>query len=640
MKLKVHDGSFIDEKGRTVLLRGVNLSGSSKVPFKPNGATHIKTDFRDNENVSFVGRPLPLKEAPEHFHRLKQWGFNSLRVLITWEAIEHEGPKKYDTEYLDYLEELIKLAVDNDFFIYIDPHQDVWSRMTGGDGAPGWTFEKVGLDYTKFNASEAACVMQYRYDPEDPSKFLPLYWAGNHYRLACGTMWTLFFGSKDFAPSSKINGNATQDYLQGHFFEAMKQVALRVKDYPEVLGFDILNEAPEGLIEKYVDGSEWEGKSEVLGHVFTPFDAMLTGAGYTRILGFQEMKRFGIKETRKDELNGNKVSCWLEGARDIWREEGVWGLDNDNNPIILNNEYFVFKDGKKIEFYKDYFSPFFKNYSEAIRKVFPNAIIFFTGPSEKILKGGELDIKIPENSVHAAHWYDVATVGTKKAMLKANYNLITGKPVVGKGNVKKMFKSQLESVKKYANTYLGGIPTIIGEFGLAYDINNKEAYVKFKNDPEEAWNTHVEALTMYYNALDANLLHSNQWNYTPDNTNEWGDMWNLEDFSMFSVDQLIDSSDIHSGGRAIKGFCRPRFIYCTGKPLEMSFKLKEGIFTFNFDGDSSIADYTIIYIPKIQYPNGYNVEVSEGEIIKKDEEQLLFLKINENGPHSIQITRI
>lgn len=145
---------------------------------------------------------------------------------------------------------------------------------------------------------------------------------------------------------------------------------------------------------------------------------------------------------------------------------------------------------------------------------------------------------------------------------------------------------------------------------------------------------------MYYNALDANLLNSIQWNYTVDNTNERGDMWNLEDLSIFSKDQQTDPNDINSGGRAIQGFCRPRYIYCAGKPLKMEFQFKEGTFLFNFEGDSSISDYTVILVPKIQYPKGFNVEISEGEITKKEEEQLIFIKIKENGFHSVKITKI
>ncbi len=111
--LKVEKGWFVDENGRKVLLRGVNLGGSTKVPVSPNGATHIKTNFRDHKDVSFVGHPFPLKEADEHFNRLKHWGFNCLRFLVTWEAIEHKGPKQYDKEYLDYIEEMIKIFLFN-----------------------------------------------------------------------------------------------------------------------------------------------------------------------------------------------------------------------------------------------------------------------------------------------------------------------------------------------------------------------------------------------------------------------------------------------------------------------------------------------------------------------------------------------
>lgn len=639
MTLRIDHERFIDEKGRTVLLRGVNLGGSSKIPLTPNGATHIKTDFTDHRDISFVGRPFPLKEADEHYKRLKNWGFNCLRFLVTWEAIEHKGPKQYDKEYLDYLEEVLRIAGEYGFYIFIDPHQDVWSRMTGGDGAPGWVFKKVGLDFTKFESSEATFVMQHRYDPSDLTKYLPMQWMGNTYRFANGTMWSLFFGGKDFAPSCKVDGISAQDYLQSHFIDVIKQLALKIKDNPHILGFDILNEPPEGWIGKFVDGSEWEGKSDVIGHVFTPIDAMLTGAGFNRTIGYQEVKRFGIKETRKDELNPEKKSCWLKGFEDIWKKEGVWGLDKDENPTILKNDYFMDKNGEKINFYRDYMSPFLKTYTEAIRSEFSNAIIFLTGPMESVMKGESFELDIPTNSVHAAHWYDVATTGTKRAMLKANYNLITGKPVVGKKNVQEMFFSQLEIIKNYATSFFGGIPTIIGEFGLPYDLNKKEAYEKLKTEPEEAWKIHVKALNNYYNGLDANLLHALQWNYTPDNTNEWGDQWNLEDLSIFSRDQQVDPDDINSGGRAIKGFCRPRFIFCSGIPLKMEFKIKEGKFFFEFDGDSTIIAPTTLYIPNIQYPNGYEIEVSEGEIQKEEDGQIVIVKIKEDGIHTVSVTR-
>ena len=640
MTLSIKKEWFIDEKGRTVLLRGVNLGGSSKVPVTPNGATHIKTDFSDYREVSFVGHPFPIKEADEHYKRLKHWGFNCLRFLVTWEAIEHQGPKQYDKEYLDYVEELLKIAESYRFYTCIDPHQDVWSRMTGGDGAPCWTFEKVGLDNTKFDASEAAFVMQYRYDPEDPKKYPPMYWSGNTYRFANGTMWTLFFGGNDFAPSVKIEGVNVQDYLQNHFFDAIKQVALRVKDNPYILGFETLNEPNEGWIGKYVDGREWEGISEVLGYAFTPIDAMLTGAGYPRTIGYREVKRFGVKETRRDELNRDKISCWLEGIEDIWKKEGVWGLDDNNNPIVLNNDYFVIKNEKKVDFCRDYLSPFIKRYTEAIRSVITNAIIFFGGSSESMMKGEPLYLDLPNNIVNAAHWYDVATIGTKRAMIKANFNIITGKPVIGKKNVQKMFSSQLGNIKSFSKSIHGGIPSLIGEFGLTYDLNKKEAYEIFKIEPRQAWKTHVKALNMYYNSLDANLLSSTQWNYTADNNNMWGDLWNLEDLSIFSRDQQIDPSDINSGGRAIEGFCRPHFIRCAGIPLKMEFNIKDGIFNFEFDGKTSIQAPTIIYIPKIHYPNGYEINVSEGEIKKEEDLQLVLVKIKEDGVHTINITKI
>ena len=159
---------------RRLLLRGVNLSGNCKLPTSPVGYTHLNQHwsalkFPDvAESISFVGRPFPLEEAREHYARLQRWGFNCARFLVTWEAIEHAGPGKYDVEYLDYLEEVVRMAGEYGIYVFIDPHQDTWSRMSGGSGAPAWTFEVAGLDVGALEEAGAAFTMSMA---KDPAKF-------------------------------------------------------------------------------------------------------------------------------------------------------------------------------------------------------------------------------------------------------------------------------------------------------------------------------------------------------------------------------------------------------------------------------------------------------------------------------------
>ena len=116
---------FKDDDGRTLILHGVNLGGSSKVPFRPNGATYLREGLNDHRNVSFVGRPFPLEQADEHFARLRAWGLTFVRLLVTWEAIEHAGPGVYDQEYLDYVYAVVRKAGEHGIHLFIDPHQEV-----------------------------------------------------------------------------------------------------------------------------------------------------------------------------------------------------------------------------------------------------------------------------------------------------------------------------------------------------------------------------------------------------------------------------------------------------------------------------------------------------------------------------------
>jgi hypothetical protein len=633
MRLSIDGEWFVDDKGRKVLLRGVNLSGSSKMPARPNGATHIKTDFRDHKDVSFVGRPFPLKEADEHLRRIKHWGFNAIRFLLTWEAIEHAGPGEYDTEYLDYVEEVIKRVDSHGLHVIIDPHQDVWSRMSGGDGAPGWTFEVVGIDFSKFDETGAATLMQHRFDPTVPKTFGPLSWSQNRVAFASSAMWTLFLGGEEFAPSCTVNGTSAQKFLQEHYTNALAQVARRVRNLDCVLGFEPINEPNQGWIGTRVDGSDSD-LGEVLGHAYTPIDAMLTASGYSREISFREVKRLGIKETRRDLINPDGVSVWSDDSKDIWRNEAVWTIDKNGVPQILRNEHFMGTD-----FYRDHLSPFIFSCTDTIRDIFPEAIIFVQAPFEPILKGQVKEFEVPPNSVHAPHWFDVATMGMKRFMGKASYDIMKGTTVIGGGRIRKMFTEQLEALKLFTKRIAGETPTVVGEMALCFDLDKKKAYEEFQKNPDGAWKTHIQALNTYYQSLDKNLLHAFLWNYTPDNDNTWGDQWNLEDFSIFSKDQRTDLTDIDSGGRAIQGFCRPRFLHLAGTPHFMEFDLKGGSFHIEFDGNPAISAHTTLYIPRVQFPMGFTIETVNTEVEHDAENQLLLVHPIAEGACSVTVRR-
>ena len=88
-------GHFQDIQGRTLLLRGVNFCSSAKTPEgQPSSRLEGFWESAKNGDASFVGRVLDLEsgEADIHLARLREWGFNCLRYIFTWESIEHKGP--------------------------------------------------------------------------------------------------------------------------------------------------------------------------------------------------------------------------------------------------------------------------------------------------------------------------------------------------------------------------------------------------------------------------------------------------------------------------------------------------------------------------------------------------------------------
>lgn len=76
-----------------------------------------------------MNRPFSLDDAATHFTRLRAWGYNTIRYVFTWEAIEHEGPGKYDEAWIEHTISILRKAKEYGFYIFMDPHQDVVSRF-------------------------------------------------------------------------------------------------------------------------------------------------------------------------------------------------------------------------------------------------------------------------------------------------------------------------------------------------------------------------------------------------------------------------------------------------------------------------------------------------------------------------------
>ncbi len=188
-RLDVISSRLVDEQGRTLLLRGPNLTNSNKTP-DPSGK--FIPDWIDG----YVFADIAAR------------GFNSVRFLLVWEAIEPE-PGVYDGTYLDRVEEIVRLAEAHGIYMILDMHQDLFSRAYGGDGAPAWTLPDWPIPYV----------------PWDP-------WFINYIRpvvlLAFDRLWR------------------DRDDVQLRFRECWAAVARRFRDEPAVVGYDLLNEPYPG----------------------------------------------------------------------------------------------------------------------------------------------------------------------------------------------------------------------------------------------------------------------------------------------------------------------------------------------------------------------------------------------------------
>jgi endoglycosylceramidase len=184
-KIKVKGDIFSDEYGRQVILNGINVVNKNK-----------------DDNYLYKG-------GSEFYKLLKQQGFNCIRLGVIWDGVEPQ-PGIYNEAYLKELDKRIAWAAENDLFVVLDMHQDLYS-VKYADGAPEW-----------------ATIT------DDKPHTTGAIWSDAY--LLSEAVQTAFDHFWNNTPASDGIG------IQDHYVALWQHVARRYAHHSNVIGYDIMNE--------------------------------------------------------------------------------------------------------------------------------------------------------------------------------------------------------------------------------------------------------------------------------------------------------------------------------------------------------------------------------------------------------------
>lgn len=649
-----------DGHGRYVFFHGVNLSGSTKNPaaVSPQGVP------------TYVGKPFPLEKAREELAKIRSLGFNSLRLLVIWEGIEPLRRGEYDHEYLAYIREVVKLAGEQGLYVLLDMHQDMFSRHLSvkynehppqyggpgsfqstllalvqpytdsvrGDGAPRWAVEAClpekkmsspswgyprilgGLDgdtlaavaslYSKITGGDGTVGpdsewlgyflinLPGRFAVNETSDLLPFTFWGIAMTLSLdeARCYACLLAGDAAFPGLVKDGMSIKDYLQEAYANAWVKVVEQVKDLPNVIGYDIMNE-PSGN-----------------------FLVLTAAAGMIRA-GAIEGARAALIGLLGEETGG-EVYDVLVGLRLLPPDASpetlkLWGLDQLDLMGIaqLNNG-----------FDQNHLRPFLGRVGRAILEVDPKAVIYFEGSKSLSWMlgspagglGGQWEIPMTrpdgvEQIVFAPHWYpDIYPF--------PGFNQSPRSMAVEEVRHRD-YQPKLEAAREPAAYSLGNPPVVFGEFGTYFNFNGIQRSIA------EGYAPSAHILDNYYEAFERMFQSRMLWCYSPENSYEYGDGWNKEDFS------VVDPA---GKPRAQLAWNRPYAAALPGKPISTHFYSDYHYFDPEKGTQNPVREFEVRYasketaapaeivVPPVQYPDGFYVWVSDGRCYYDPRTQTLY----------------
>lgn len=175
-----------DSLNRQLILRGLNYVNKDK----------------ENKHLN--------READTAFAAMRKWGRNCVRLGVNWAALE-PVPGKYDTIYLKNLDKQVQYAGDNNLYVILDMHQDLYSEKFD-NGAPLW----ATLDEGKPHNTGAIWSDAYFMSPAVQQSF------------------------ESFWNNRPVPSTATG--VQDHYAASWAMLARRYKKCKNIVGYDIMNE--------------------------------------------------------------------------------------------------------------------------------------------------------------------------------------------------------------------------------------------------------------------------------------------------------------------------------------------------------------------------------------------------------------
>ena len=270
-----------------------------------------------------------------------------------------------------------------------------------------------------------------------------------------------------------------------------------------MIGFDSMNEPNLDMI-RWKDLSK-ESIYMRQGSSPTFFESFQLGDGFATCI-----KNYSpsVVHSGKILMNPNGARAWTRNC--VWEDQNIWGRNAQGIPELLQPEYFRYRIVNNIDLQKDYFMPFIHKFRAVINKKTHSAgqyLIFVdrvTNIETASISEAMCERISLENLVWAPHLYDLVPLVTKSfrtwvgVVRDSRFSL----PLVfgPKNDINEYSRHLLLVSGCVAKLNSGkGIPTIIGEIGIHFDIDNAGCY------STSDFSRQVSSINITISALDRSL---------------------------------------------------------------------------------------------------------------------------------------